>query len=153
MKKNDLELIKKTAEELLDKLSVKTSVSVSKGEEGTVCVDVSGEDLGILIGFHGETLSALQLILSLMVYKKLGKWQLIVVDAGDWRKKRQEALSNLAKSMAERVKFSGEEQELPLMSSFERRIIHLSLSDDPKVTTESVGEGSERRVVVKPKKK
>lgn len=153
MEKNNFDLIQKTAEELLDELKIKTSVAVSKEEDGTVQVDVSGEDLGILIGFHGETLGALQLILSLMVYKKLGKWQPIVVDVGDWRKKREETLEKLAKRTAERVKFSDEEQELPSMSPFERRIIHLTLSEDSQVTTESVGEGVDRHVVVKPKKK
>ena len=153
MEESNLDLTKKIAEELLEKLKIKTLVSVSKDQEGTARVDISGEELGILIGFHGETLGALQLILSLMVYKKSGKWQSIVVDVGEWRKKREEALTRLAKRTAERVKFSGEEQELTPMSPFERRIVHLTLSEDPKVTTESVGEDNQRHVVIKPKKK
>lgn len=153
MKKNEIDLIKKTAGELLGKLEIESSVSVSENEEGVVNVDISGDDLGILIGYHGETLSALQLILNLMTYKKLERWQPLVVDVGGWRKKREEALERLAKRMAERVKFSEEEQELPPMSPFERRVIHLTLSEDPKVSTESIGEDSERRVVVMLKKK
>ena len=153
MEEKNLDLIKKITEELFDKLKIETSISILKDEEDTVRVDVSGKDLGILIGFHGETLGALQLILSLMVYKKLGRWQQLVVDVGDWRKKRKENLQKLAKRMAERVKFSGEKQELPPMPPFERRIIHLTLSEDPKVTTESIGEGDDRHVVIKPKKK
>ena len=153
MEEKNLDLIKKITEELFDKLKIETSISILKDEEDTVRVDVSGKDLGILIGFHGETLGALQLILSLMVYKKLGRWQQLVVDVGDWRKKRKENLQKLAKRMAERVKFSGEKQELPPMLPFERRIIHLTLSEDPKVTTESIGEGDDRHVVIKPKKK
>lgn len=153
MEKNNLDLIKKTTEELLNKLQIETSVSVSKDKQETAWIDISGENLGVLIGFHGETLGALQLILSLMIYRKLRSWQQIVVDVGDWRKKREEALKKLAKRTAERVKFSEEEQELPSMSSFERRIVHLALSEDSQVGTESVGEGSERHVVVKPRKK
>lgn len=147
------DLVKKITQELLDKLGVITQVGVSEGEEKVLQVDISGEGLGILIGYHGETLGALQLILSLMLYRQLGTWQPLVVDVGGWRQKRKEALEKLAQRIAERAKFVGEDQELAPMTPFERRVVHLTLCDNPKVTTESVGEGSERRVVVKLKKK
>lgn len=150
MEQKNLDQVKEIAEELLNKLTVTASVEVS-GEDGGIHLDIAGEDLGILIGFHGETLAALQLILSLALYKRLGKWNPVVVDVGGWRKRREEQLRKLAERMAERVKFTNEEQALPPMASFERRIIHLALSDNPNVTTQSRGEGRERRVVVKPR--
>lgn len=152
MSKKEKSLVEKAAQELLDRLGVVTKVAVSEDEGNVFQVDISGEDLGILIGYHGETLGALQLIISLMVYHRLGSWQPLVVDVGGWRQKRKETLEKLAQRTAERAKFVGEDQELAPMAPFERRIVHLTLSDDPKVETESLGEGSDRRVVVKLKK-
>lgn len=148
--KQKLEIIKETIREFLHKLGVEAEVTVSC-EEGTFLVDIGGNELGILIGYHGETLLALQLILRLILHKKLGEWTQVVVDVGGWRKAREESLRRLAERIAERVKFTGEEQALPPMSAFERRIVHLALSRYSDVTTESEGEDEERKVVVKPK--
>lgn len=152
MEGNELDLIGEIAEEFFGRLGVDISFSL-KEEGGVVEIDLEGKDPGLLIGFHGETLQALQLILNLIVYRKLGKWRTIVLDVDNWRKKREESLRRLAKTTAERVKFLGEEIELSPMTPFERRIVHLALATDPQVTTESRGEGRERRIVVKLKRK
>jgi len=136
---NYLEEIKKIAEEFLDKLGIKGSVAAAQDEENEVVnLQIETEDSGYLIGYHGETLEAFQLLLSLMVYKKLTTW---------------EQLKKLALNVAQKVKFSGEAQVIPNLSPSERRMIHLSLADHPDVFSESEGEGEERRLVVKPKKK
>jgi len=148
------EVIKKTAEELLQLLEIKKpEVSLEKDEDGVFYLLVETEDSGVLIGFHGENLYAFQLILGLIVYKKLGSWQRILIDVGDWRAKREEQLKRMALSAAQRVKFSQEVVAMPYLNSSERRIVHLALVDNPDVKTHSEGEGRERKLIIEPRKK
>ena len=146
---NNLELVKELAQKLIDLLEVDVKLQVEEKDESIV-LNLETEDSGILIGYHGEALFAFQRILSLMVYKKTGEWLRITVDVGDYRQRREEALERMALSIAQKVKFSGEEQLLPPMNAVERRIIHLVLANNPDVKTESEDEGSQRHVVVKP---
>jgi spoIIIJ-associated protein len=153
MKKTE-EIIKKTAEELLQLLEIeKPTVELRKDERGVFHVAIKTTDSGILIGYHGENVYALQLILSLIVYKKTNQWQRLVLDIGDWRKKREEQLKRMALGAAQRVKFSQEPVIMPYLNSVERRIIHLALAENPDVTTRSEGESRERRLVIEPRKK
>lgn len=151
-KASSLETIKKVAEEFIADLGIKAEIEVSESqdEEGTTyLVSIKGDDLGVLIGYHGETLNALQLILSLLISKKLDNWTRITLDAGDWREKRFETLSEMASRAAEKVIATGEEQALPVMSSSDRRLVHLALQENANVVTESTGEEGYRRVVIK----
>ncbi len=150
MKKN-LKTVEKITKELLKRLEVEAKIKISEGEEGVVNIDLQSPDQGILIGYHGRTLTSLQWILSMMVYRQQGEWVRILVDVGDYRQRRQERLQAMALNAAKRVKFSGEAYALPFLTSAERRIIHLALSGDLEVMTESEGEGRDRRVIVKPK--
>ena len=143
--------VKKITKELLEQLNLSAQVKVKTGEEETTVVQLETDNPGLLIGYHGETLSAFQLILAKIVYRRSGEWQRIVVNVGDYRERRQESLERMALSAAQKVKFSGEKYTFLPMSPAERRIIHLALVDHSDVTTESIGEGRERRVVVKPK--
>lgn len=147
----DLNIVKKYCQEILEILEVKSEVEV-KNEDGVFKVSLKSEQPGVLIGYHGKTLNAFQLILSLIIYQQTGRWLKVIVDVDGYRQKREEVLKRMAASAAKRVKFSGQEQELPPMIPSERRIVHLYLSQDPEVETESRGEGKERRVVIKPKK-
>lgn len=145
-----IEVVKKFTQELLDKVGIEATFSIEEKEE-IVVANLQTDNPGILIGYHGQTLSAFRLILSMMVYRKLGEWVKILVDVGDYYQRRAETLKRMALSAAQKVKFSHREQELPPMSAAERRIIHLALTDDSEVKTESRDEGKNRRVVVKPK--
>lgn len=148
---DNLKKIEKITKDLIEKLGVSAKISVSQTEEKSYRVDLDGEDLGVLIGYHGETLSALQLILGLMVYKNLGEWVRVLVNVGDYREMREQKLTELAHRAADKVRFLQAPITLPPMSSFERRLVHTALSErNNEVVTESVGGGSERRVVVKP---
>jgi len=151
MEEKIIKLIDKYLREILEGLKVEASFKLEEKEE-VIFVNLETPTPGILIGYHGRTLSAIQRILSLIVFRHLNQWPKIVLDVGGYRQKREETLKRMALSAAQKVKFSGQEQELPPMSAPERRIVHLSLSEDSKVETESRGEGKERRVVVKPKK-
>lgn len=148
------EAIKKIAQRLLQLLEIdKPKISLEKDEDGVFHLSVETEDSGVLIGFHGENLYALQLILALVVYKKLGRWQRIVVDVGEWRQKREEQLKRMALSAAQRVKFSGESVAMPYLNAAERRIVHLALAENPEIETRSEGKGGERKLIVGPKSK
>jgi len=151
MEKKTLTIVKKTTEELLKHLQVKVKVKAEVDEANVVHVSLETEETGILIGYHGETLSSLQLILGLIIYKKLGRWVRIVVNVGDYRERRAEILKQMALKTAERVKTTGEPASLPFLNSGERRIIHLTLQDDLEIYTESEGEGENRRVIIKPR--
>jgi spoIIIJ-associated protein len=103
-----------------------------------------------IIGYHGEGLSGLQLFLNLAAHKKLGEWRRILVDIGGYRREREQKLYELAQRTADRVRFLQTPVTLNPMPAFERRLVHLALTGDDTIETESVGEGWERRVVVKP---
>lgn len=145
------ETIQKTTEELLAKLEIKANVVVDQDEQKAYHVRIETPESGLLIGYHGQTLESLQLILNLILAKKLKEWQRVVVHVGDYREKRTSYLENLAVQVAERVTQTGKEEILPEMSSFERRLVHLALSGHPEVTTESTGDTSQRRIAIKPK--
>ena len=148
----------KTTKEIISKLlkllgAEKIKIKASqKRDEGIVHLNINCLDPDILIGERGETIFSLQLILSLMIYKKLGRWQRILVNINDYLEQRAESLKSMALDVAQRVKFSGKEERMPFLNSAERRIIHLVLVDSPDVATESIGEGRERRLVIKPRK-
>ena len=115
--------------------------------------NIKGEDLGILIGRRGQTLVALQYIVRIIVGRLTKTWAPIVIDVEGYKQRRYQALETFAKQMAERVKAKGVPFTLEPMPAYERRIIHLTLANDPDVTTESVGQGETRKVVIKPKNK
>lgn len=144
------DLIKKTAQKLLRLLEIQAEQEVKEKDE-TYYLNLKTQDPGVFIGYHGETLFSFQLILSLIIYKKIGSWQKIIIDAADYRQKREAVLKKIALNAAQKAKFTGEPQILPPLNSAERRIIHLYLAKHPDVTTESQGEGFSRRLVITPR--
>lgn len=150
---NHLKIITDLTEELLKKIKIEAKVKVEEDKDGVFQIGIDTDDTGILIGYHGETLSALQLILGLMVYKKTDHWVRLVVNVGDYREKRQETLTQMALNSAERVISTGEPVALAYLNAGERRLIHLALQDNPDVFTESEGEADNRRLIIKPKNK
>ncbi|MBI3981157.1 KH domain-containing protein [Candidatus Microgenomates bacterium] len=146
----DVKTIKKLASELLELVKIEGKISVEKNEE-TIKVAIETEQSGAIIGYHGEALVSLQLILNLLAHKALGVWPKIVVNVGDYREKREEYLKSMAENIAERVKTTGRASILTDLSSFERRIVHLALSSDSDVESFSEGEGKNRHLVIKPK--
>lgn len=120
--------------------------------ENPIVVDVVGDDLGILIGRRGETLGALQLVTNLIVGRRTKEWARIVVDVEGYRLRREETLRSLSQRMADRVRYSRTAFTMEAMPPHERRIVHMALKDNPYVTTESHGEGEERRVTISPRR-
>lgn len=105
----------------------------------------------LLIGYHGNTLSGLQLFLSQHLHQKLGEWINLSVDVNDYRQRREQSLKILADSTVEKVLSSNQAYILPPMSASERRVVHVYLSEHPQVSTASSGEGKQRSVVISPK--
>lgn len=147
----DIHAVTAITEELLGKLEIVGSVTVTTDETDAFRVNIATEETGLLIGHHGKTLESLQVILGIIVSKKLGRWVKAYVNVGDYREKREEALMHMAQRAAERALVSGRPVELSRLSPAERRIIHLTLSGDDRIATESLGEGDERVLLVKPK--
>ena len=151
-----------TAEEVLETLLALMGVAgsilpqaqpVIEGEEevtASIALNIKGDDLGILIGRRGQTLSCLQYIVRLIVGHQTKAWVPIVIDVEGYKQRRYQALQTFARYMAEQVKTRGTSSALEPMSAYERRIIHLALADHPDVTTQSVGQGEARRVVILP---
>lgn len=145
-------VVKEEAEKLLGLLKAKAEMAVSEDKENeAIAVQLTTDEPGILIGYHGETLASFQLILSLIVNKKLDQWTRILVNVNDYRQKREESLRMIALNAAQKVKFSGEEVVLTNLSPAERRIIHMTLADHPDVTSVSEGQGQDRRLIIRPR--
>lgn len=148
---DDTKQVTTIVEDLLAKLEVAGAVAVTTDETGAFRVNIDTEETGLLIGYHGKTLESFQLILGIIISKQLGRWVKVYVNVGDYREKREETLMHMAQHAADRALASGRPVELSRLSPSERRIIHLTLSGDERVVTESVGEGQDRVLLVKPK--
>ena len=117
-------------------------------EEKSMDIDLSGDEMGVLIGKRGQTLDSLQYLVSLVVNKESEDYIRVKVDTEDYRKRRKETLENLAKNIAYKVKRPKRPVSREPMNPYERRIIHSALQNDKYVTTHSEGEEPFRRVVV-----
>ena len=141
------------AKEFLQKLfkSMGMDVAIEKfyaKEENGTMFKLHGEGLGVLIGKHGQTLDSLQYLTNLVANKHCKERIRIILDAENYRKRRQETLERLAKSLASKVKRNGIKAALEPMNPYERKLIHMSLQDDTKVVTYSEGEEPYRRVII-----
>ncbi len=120
--------------------------------EDPMTLDVSGENLGVLIGRRGESLSALQFMLNVILSKRFHKWPRVAVDVQGYRTRREQSLHSLGVRVAERVKRNRRPFTLEAMPANDRRIIHIALRDRSDIETYSIGEGSARRVVIAPRR-
>ena len=142
--------VEKTIKKLLEMLGIKAEFSISEDDEA-ISVSLETEDTGMIIGYHGETLEALQLILALILAKETGEFKRVSLEVGDYKKNRTEYLEKLALDFKERALSSQKEVYISDLKSWERRIIHLFLQDDNEVVSESSGEGKDRVLVIKPR--
>ena len=141
------EVARSLVEGLLKHMGVRAQVTARPGSE-PLTLDISGRDLGALIGWRGETLRALQSVTNVMVGKHLAEGERIIVDVERYRQRREHTVREIALRAARQVKMTGDAITLDAMQAFERRAIHLALEGDPEVTSSSIGEEPERRVVV-----
>ena len=132
---------------LLRLLGITGKVEVLSNEI-PLALDIKGDDLGILIGRRGQTLTSLEYVTKLIVVGRLKTWLPLTVDVGGYKKRRYDSLQRLGLYLAEQVKSSRQAITMEPMPADERRIVHLTLTDNPDVTTHSIGERENRKVVV-----
>ena len=135
---------------LLGLMGVQGKVEVLS-DELPLALNIKGDDLGILIGRRGQTLVALEYVTKLIVVQRLKAWLPLTIDVGGYKKHRRDSLQKLALYLAEQVKSRRRAMPMEPMPPDERRIIHLALADHPDVTTQSIGEGENRKVVILPR--
>ena len=121
-----------------------------EGDEGELILDITGNDLAVLIGRHGKTLDALQFLVSAITVRTLGFRYPVIVDVEGYKSRQRHKLEALAHSSANRAASQQRNIKLRPMTPYERRIIHIALRDDDRVETASEGEGSARHVVIIP---
>lgn len=137
-------------QDFLERLGVEAEFETELHDD-VADVTLITQDGGMVIGYHGEVLDSLQLLISMMVSKKLGRFIRISLEVGDYKKNRASYLEHIAAQTKERVLQEGKEVPLPYLKSWERRIIHLAFQEDTEVMSESVGEGKDRILVIKPR--
>ncbi len=144
-------------EKLLSLIKVSAKVDPTSPPDGVgpdvIALNLSGPDLGVLIGRRGQTLAALQYIANLVMAHRLQTKQRLFLDVEGYRQRHYTALRTLALRMAEQVKTTGQSAMLEPMPASERRIVHLALAEIPNVSTRSLGEGESRKVIILPKKR
>ena len=145
------EKLNETLENILGLLLLEGSYEVKEQDNGFY-VTIDTQDAGRLIGFRGESLESLQLLINQIVNNGNEEFKKIVLDVAGWRKQKEEELTNKAESLAEQVKASGQDMELEPMSAWQRRVIHTAIGEIEGVTSESIGEGRDRHIVIKPVK-
>ncbi len=154
-----LQIASNVVRDLLEKMRVKATIQSKIGEAAdevdsrVIMIDILGDDLSFLIGRHSEVLHSLQYITSLIVGREVGHWVPLIIDVQGYRERRERQLRQMAARMADQVAKTGRRISLEPMTATERRIIHLALRDNSQITTESIGEEPNRKVVIYPKDK
>ena len=145
-------IIKETIEELLKKMSFEGDVVLDSFDKDSVLANIQTNQAGYLIGQSGANLDALQFLARIMVNKKNEESIRFILDVNSYRKDRINFLRDLAQNIAKKTLLDKVEVTLCPMSAYERRVIHLALAENSEVNTESVGDGLERKIIVKPAK-
>lgn len=140
------------AQNFIDQLGVPAGVKVQFDAAGQVYqINLECDNPGVLIGHHGETLAALQLLISQHLKAQTGEWVNLAVNVNDYRERREQVLQQLVDNTVERVLAAGQPHSLPPMPANERRFVHMYLAEHASVKTESMGDGRARSVVISAK--
>lgn len=136
---------------ILGAFGIEATIDEYEGEEGEIILDIVGGELGLLIGRHGKTLDSLQTLVAAITSRQIGQRFPVVVDVEGYRGRRREKLEDIARRTADRVGRQGRAVKLRPMTSYERRVIHMTLREDRRVVTGSEGDEPFRSVIVSPK--
>ena len=150
MNQQNLEEIKKITKDFFKKTTFEVEIEFLPLQELTLPINLKTDEPQILIGEGGQTLIEIQHLLKTILKKKIQEPFFIDLDINGYKKKKIEYLKELARSVADEVALTKKEKSLALMPAYERRIIHLELADRQNVTTESIGQEPERRIIIKP---
>lgn len=133
--------------EVTDEMGLSLDITAKEGEE-TLYINIQGKDSGTIIGKRGQTLDAIQYLTSLVVNKDREKYMRVVIDAENYRAKREKTLEALAQRLASKVVKTRRSVKLEPMNPYERKVIHSTLQSNPKVVTRSEGQDPYRRVII-----
>lgn len=145
-----VEYVRSVLEGILFRMGVEATVVGEEGE-GDIRLDIKGDNSGLLIGKHGRTLDSLQYVVNKVYQRRFGEGERVVLDTENYRKRRVEALENLALRLGEKVKRKRRAVVAGVFNSRDRRVIHMALRDDASVETESRGEGFYKKLVIRPR--
>ena len=148
---NRIETAEKFLQDIFKQMNLTVKIEISESE-GCQMLNLCGENLGILIGKHGQTLDALQYLVNLAANRNENQRVRFILDVENYRSRRSETLKNLSKTLAERAIRLNQDVRLEPMNRHERKVIHTSLQDNENVTTYSLGEEPNRYIVISPKK-
>ena len=149
--REDARVAQGVLEKILSLIPIEATVEAERLDEGRINLTINGDRSGLLIGRKGKTLDALQFIVNKIVNKALDKKVDVVIDSEDYRRRREESLTQLANEMGDKVKRAKKAVTTAPLNPHDRRIVHLTLKDDPELETRSRGEGLLKRVVILPK--
>lgn len=144
--------VRNVVEEILNRMKIDYQINSVESEEGRVRINIVGNDMGLLIGRKGETLNAVQFIVGLIVNRNREEKIRVMLDVEDYRKKREISLEELALRLSDKVKKTRKNVVMRPMTSQERRIVHTALQGDPQISTYSMGDEPNRKVVISLKK-
>ncbi|NLO81987.1 MAG: protein jag [Clostridiales bacterium] len=142
--------VKEFLTKLLSYMEIEAKISITE-DDSKIMVRLSGQNMGLLIGYRGETLDALQYLTNLAINKNNTEYKRIIIDTEEYRSKREETLRRLAKRLANKVQKTKRSIVLEPMNPYERRIIHSTLQNHPNVITYSEGDEPYRKVIIKAK--
>jgi spoIIIJ-associated protein len=142
--------LEKIIKDFFKSLDLDTTFELTEDKE-SISLVLETQESGIVIGYHGETLESLQLILALIIAKQAGEFKRVSIEVGDYKKNRNEWLEKVALDAKEKALETGKEVYLSDLKSWERRVVHLLLQDDKEVVSESSGEGKDRVLIIKQK--
>ena len=148
----EIKIAKELTVGLLDRMGVRPAVEGFL-KEGALHLEIRGDQESILIGKHGRTLEALQMLINRMVNKRLKSAIRVTLDIDDYRKRRADTMAQMAHRMGEKAKSTGRLQTAGPFNAHDRRIIHLAIKEDPFLRTESLGEGELKKIKIIPVKK
>jgi len=151
MDKKELKQIEKKTKEFLKSLSITSPFNIHEIDEGVEITVETEDENGILIGYHGETLEAIQLLLSLIIAKSLGKFVRVSVEVGEYKKNRMEYLQTIVREAKDKALTEKTGVSLPNLKSWERRFVHMIVQEDGEVVSESSGVGRDRVLTIYPK--
>lgn len=143
--------VSEVLENILGLLGLEGSFDVEERSDG-VFVYIETQEAGKIIGRGGDTLSALQLVVNQIVSKQVENSKRVIIDVSNWRKGKEEELAHQARTWAQKVLDTGSEMELEPMPAWQRRIVHITIEGTKGVKSESVGEGLNRHLIIKPEK-
>lgn len=146
---NKIEIVTDTLNNILGFIGITPVVKIEEDADKNISVVIEGENLNFLIGYRGESLDAIQHLLSLVLFRKTNESTHVIVDINGYRTQKVEKIEEITKNFIDRVRFSQKDVEMPIMNPSERRLVHTFVANYADITSESVGEGTQRRVVLK----